>query len=185
MSLLIRLGFIKHLFDVGLTDESFASHSYTWEQTIPKVSIYSYSVNRQQHSSFLRREVFLGVRFVLLLHNDAILNQFYSLITKHILIRITVALLTAETSSHFVGDEVFATPLTFLFDWYFTFHSIVFWIYQFLNHFVYDMSRRFRELQRVTFLHHLAHAQSHSFPSRYESGTKIDAKTVTIDFYRE
>ena len=41
------------------------------------------------------------------------------------------------------------------------------------------------ELQRVAFLHHLAHAQNPSFPLRYESGTKIDAKTVTFDWYRE
>ena len=37
----------------------------------------------------------------------------------------------------------------------------------------------------MKFLHHLAHVQSLSFPLRYESGTKIDAKTVTIDWYRE
>lgn len=76
------------------------------------------------------------------------------------------------------------THISFWLVFYFSFYS-VFWIYQFFCHFAYGVSRRFRELQRVTFLHHLAHDQSHTFPLRYESGTKIDAKTVTIDFYRE
>ena len=62
----------------------------------------------------------------MLLYKDTVLSHSYSLISKFILIRITVALLATETSCYFVSDEVFATPLTFLFDWYFTFHSIVF-----------------------------------------------------------
>lgn len=37
----------------------------------------------------------------------------------------------------------------------------------------------------MKYLHHLAHVQSLSFPLRYERGTKINAKTVTIDLYRE
>ena len=42
-----------------------------------------------------------------------------------------------------------------------------------------------KNLLSLKFLHHLAHVQSLSFPLRYERGTKIDAKTVTIDLYRE
>ncbi len=41
------------------------------------------------------------------------------------------------------------------------------------------------ELHGVAFLHHLADVQSHQNPSRYESGTKKDAKMVTIDYFRE
>lgn len=36
-----------------------------------------------------------------------------------------------KSSCYFVSNEVFATPLTFLFDWYFTFHSIAF--FEFIN----------------------------------------------------
>ena len=67
----------------------------------------------------------------MLLHKNAILSHSYSLITKLVFVRITIALLTTETSCYFVSNEVFATPLTFLFDWYFTFHSIVF--FEFIN----------------------------------------------------
>lgn len=40
------------------------------------------------------------------------------------------------------------------------------------------------ELQCVAFLHNLADVWSHRNASRYEGGTRNDAKTVTNDDYR-
>ena len=76
----------------------------------------------------------ISVKVALLLLRNFCLTLCNSVSSQLILVSMVIALLATETRSHFVSDEVFATPLTFLSDCYFVPHSMVFQIYVFANY---------------------------------------------------